>query len=177
MKWRHDPTRYIFLWLAKPCVEGISSGRKRRSLEKRPERYSVQAFFFAVHYGMLFSMALPKDMVVPSPPYGENMMATIRPFSNGCAAENGWYFFLEAPKAKQQHASAMDSAKGKAKKAVFSPCCGDEKPHALTAPVQFPRCGLHSWSCLLASLFGCVVVLRVTIWNFLKQSLYSLKIV
>ena len=31
----------------------------------------------------------------------------------------------------------MDSAKGKTKKAVFSPCCGDETAHALTGPNLF----------------------------------------
>ena len=46
-------------------------------------------------------------------------------------------FSLKLQRDNRQNALAVDSAKGKAKKAVFSPCCGDETAHALTGPNLF----------------------------------------
>ena len=46
-------------------------------------------------------------------------------------------FSLKLQRNNRQNALAVDSAKGKAKKAVFSPCCGDETAHALTGPNLF----------------------------------------
>ena len=55
-KTRRTPTPHlpkVFDWRG-GRAEGALSGRKRRILKKEPERYFVQAFFFAVHYGIFW---------------------------------------------------------------------------------------------------------------------------
>ena len=48
-------------------------------------------------------------------------------------------FSLKLQRNNRQNALAVDSAKGKTKKAVFSPRCGDETAHALTGANLFPK--------------------------------------